>query len=103
MDSYQLFWLIFSIPVMAAISIKEIIRGWRILKYNNLSLNLVLKARIKMIQIAKGDGASKEYHDRLLNNPKEMKLLAFYSILGGVIMLGVCVLWVFIVYRVFVN
>jgi hypothetical protein len=103
MDTNQLVWIVLMTPILTVYSIKEINRGLRILKHNENSLSYAIKTQIKLMQVLKGRKYAESYREKLLNDPKHMKQEAFNSILGGVIMLAVCIFWALLVFNVITN
>jgi hypothetical protein len=92
MDAYQTIWMICLIPVLGIYSVNEILRGWKILKHGDASLNFVYRTRVWILRQFKGNEAATDYQNSVLANKNEMKSSGVYSVVGGIIMLVLCVL-----------
>lgn len=99
MDSHQIGWAIVFIPILVLYSLIEIRRGWRILRYRELTLNPTLRMRVWLLRSLKGNEAADRYERSILENATEMTLNALYGIAGGIFLLIACFFWVLIYFR----
>ena len=96
MDTYQLVWLIILTPIFFLYGLRELHRGWKILKHEELSLNLAVQVRIWLIGLVRGDEPAKQYEINIKSNVDTMRKMGIYSIIGGIISLAVSIMWTFI-------
>ena len=99
MDTYQLVWLIILTPIFFLYGLKELHRGWKILKHGEFSLNLAIQMRIWLIRLISGAEAAQQYENHLKNDFETMRMMGIYSIIGGVISLAVSIMWIFVLNR----
>jgi hypothetical protein len=59
MYSSQIPWLIILIPLFLIYGFVELNRGWKILKYGQDSLDVVIRIRIWLIRLIKGEKSAK--------------------------------------------
>jgi hypothetical protein len=103
MTSFQTVWLILLVPLFFIYSLLEIRRGWKILRYRDMSLNPALQTRVWIINIFKGREFAKNYQENLMNNKTGMKMSGVYSLAGGVLMLIVSFYWGYMFIQVFLK
>ena len=99
MDDYQRDWIIYLTPFLLLYSIKEVKRGWNILMYQKYSLNFAYAAQIWLVKLLQGDERSVEYKENLLNNADQMKQSGYYSLIGGILVMVVCIFWIYLLIR----
>lgn len=99
MNSYQANWAFCILPILIIVVIVEIRRGWRVLHYKELSLNLNQRIMVWVIHLLRGDKSANHYHEQMMNNPGNMILFAWYSFAGGIIALIICLIWAIVIIR----
>jgi hypothetical protein len=100
MDLYQTFWTIIFIPVFLIYGLIEIRRGWKIIKYKEDSYNIAVQTRIWLIKQFAGSKKSEDYQNYLDQNKQYMTTRGFYSLLGGIICLIVCMFWLYVLIKI---
>jgi hypothetical protein len=68
-------------------------RGWNILKHNKMSLDFPFMINSLIIRIFRGEERSSEYEDNMLANQGIMKQTGWFSFIGGIIVLLICLVW----------
>jgi hypothetical protein len=96
MDTYQLIWLIILTPIFFFYGLKELLRGWKILKHGEFSPNLAVQIRIWLIGLINGADVAKQYEMHLKDDLRTMRMMGIYSIIGGIVSLIVSIIWMLV-------
>jgi hypothetical protein len=96
MDTYQANWGCCITPILIFYSIWSINRGWMILKHNQMSLDFPFYVNSFLIRIFRGEEKSSKYEDNMLANTELMKQTGWYSFIGGIFALIICIFWVYL-------
>jgi len=99
MDDYQRLWMTCFTPVLFLYAIAEINRGWNILRHQEYSLNFAFSTQAWLVKLFQGEEKSVKYKEKLLNNTAEMKLSGYYSLIGGILLIVVCLYWVYLLMK----
>jgi hypothetical protein len=99
MDSYQLKWAYCFVPMFIVISVIEIRRGWKVLRYGELSLSLNQRVYVELVRLLKGDEAANRAYQYSINNANDMTYYAWSGIIGGIFTLAACFFMVTIIIR----
>ena len=67
--------------------------------YQKYSLNFAYAAQIWLVKLLQGDERSVEYKENLLNNADQMKQSGYYSLIGGILVMVVCIFWIYLLIR----
>lgn len=65
------------------------------MKHNQMSLDFPFIVNSFLIRIFRGTERSSEYEDNMLANREIMRQTGWYSFIGGIFMLIVCVFWIY--------
>jgi len=98
MSSYQVGWMIVLLPVVLLYGVLELMRGWKILARGEPSLNVALQIRIWILRLVLGSRESDAYKDRLLSDPRTMRLRGVYSLAAGILCIAGSVLWAYLLW-----
>lgn len=98
-DSEKVRDMLCLLPPILLYSIAEINRGWNILKHKKYSLSFAFSMQASLVRLFQGEEKSIEYKEKLLNNAPEMKLSGYYSLIGGVVVVAVCLYWIYLLIK----
>lgn len=96
MDERQRIWMTCLTPSFFVYAIFEIKRGWNILKYKKYSLNFAYAARIWLAKLFLGKQKSIEFKEELLGNETQMTMSGYYSMVGGLVIIAICMIWIYL-------
>jgi len=96
MDLSQTLFILFLIPFLLAYSLLELRRGWNILKHNKLSLNFVFLGRVSIVKLVYGKKDAEKLKAELLGDQSKMRLSGFWSLIGGLLGIVVCLYWIYL-------
>jgi len=92
MDSYQVKVASCLLPALIIYAIAEIHRGWRVIRYKELSLSPNQRMYVGIVRLIKGDEAADRAYTYSMNKPDDMAFGAWTSFIGGIFTLIVCVI-----------
>jgi len=87
------------IPALVLLAIAEIRRGWGVLRRGEHNLPLNEKMYIELVRLLKGDESADQAYKNTLNKPDVMTYYARMSVIGGVVVLVSCFIWVITIMR----
>ncbi len=82
------------IPVLIILAITAIRRGWGVLRSGEFSLPLNEKLYIGLIRFLEGDESADRAYKNTMKKPGVEAYYAWMSIIGGVVTIIVCLVWV---------
>jgi hypothetical protein len=98
MDSYQANWVSCILPILIIYAFVEINRGWRVLRYGELSLSPNQRMFVGLVRLLRGGESADRAHEYSINNGSDMKFYGWLSLVGGILILIVCFIWVVAVF-----
>lgn len=97
MNSYQANYLLCALPILIIIAAVGIHRGWRVLRYDERSLNLIQRTIIWYTRWLKGDELADHFHEQMMNNPAKIRWAAWNDVIGGIIAIIICIIGIILV------
>jgi len=86
-------------PALVVLAIAEIRRGWGVLRHGEFTLPPNEKMYIRLVRLLKGDEFADQAYKNTLNKPDVMVYYARMSVIGGVVTLIFCFIWVIAIIR----
>jgi len=93
MNSYQSDWASCILPILVIYAFVEIYRGWRVLRYGELSLSPNQRILVGLVRLLKGGKSADRAYEYSINNARDMKIHGWISFIGGFFILIVCFIW----------
>ena len=97
-DTYQQIWIVILIPVFLVYGFIEVRRGWNIIKRGKKSHNIAIQIRVWLIKQFAGEKKSNRYRKSLEQDKDYMTRAGSYSLIGGIVSLAVCIMWLLALY-----
>jgi hypothetical protein len=95
MSLYQTIFLIIFLPILLIFFVSDVIRGIRILFYNDNSYHFAYKMRLYLLGTFVGSSAREKYLAKLETDERHIRYRGIISLFGGIVGIIICLIWTY--------
>jgi hypothetical protein len=99
MDSNQVKWALFLMPMLTVYALIEVRRGWRVINNQEKSPSPNQRMLIWLIRLLKGDESADKAYTYSIRKSGDIRFYAWSSFIGGIVTLALCIIWAIMIVR----